>query len=431
MKQTRSTWAAATIVAVLQVSPLAHAQDGLPGVGNAAATKLASSSPLVRSAYAQLLHHAKQIGDDRLRQQTLDALGNPQTCIRHRENLTAANKAALLQELIDAGLLSSADAAAFSGGALAGVFPPVLQDGTRCPQLPQPFLSAPGSAFGGHHSFPGGLSVHEHLNELSDLNLASVYRQNYGHSGLSGLPEVATQPPSPRRSEVFLDQDVIVAAPLWHDWAKPIVFQWNADGSEFPEFNFGGNGATDNYGSAGDSRTGAHHILGVAETIKRGLPPELVIAQASAHSTPTSGTEYKVVNWLRAAALIAGVDPVAEGYLERDAAGQLRLPALRALGEVDLNAAGQTNFLVEFPLHNLSDADFSCSGPAVSVIQIVLKTLAAEYGYDASQAAPYNLKYRNVALSHLSAERLLLVYSHAGLAGVRAELNKLRARKLL
>ncbi|MDB4986890.1 MAG: hypothetical protein JWN04_2068, partial [Myxococcaceae bacterium] len=75
-------------------------------------------------------------------------------------------------------------------------------------------------------------SVHEHLNELSDLNLASVYRQNYGHSGPSGLPEVATVAPSPRRPEVYLDQDVIVAAPLWHDWAKPIVFQWNADGSE-------------------------------------------------------------------------------------------------------------------------------------------------------------------------------------------------------
>ena len=424
-------WAAAAVVAALQVSSAVHGQDRVPGAGNAAAVKLATASPLVRSAYAQLLHHAKHLGDDRLRQQTLDALGNPQTCIRHRENLSEADKATLLQKLSDAGLLNSADAAAFPGGALAGVFPPVLQDGSRCPHLPQPFLSAPGSAFGGHHSFPGGLSVHEHLNELSDLNLAGVYRQNYGHSGLSGLPEVAPLAVNAKRSEVFLDQDVIAAAPLWHDWAKSIVFQWNADGSEFPELNFGGNGTTDNYGAAGDSRTGAHHILGVAETIKRGLPAELVIAQASAHSTPTSGNEYKVVNWLRAAALIAGVDPLTEGYLERDEKGQLRLPALRALGEVDLNAAGQTNFLAEFPLHNLSDADFSCSGPAVSVIQVVLKTLAKEFGYDALDVASYNLKYRNVALSYLSAERLLLVYSNAGLEGVRAELNKLRGRKLL
>jgi hypothetical protein len=65
------------------------------------------------------------------------------------------------------------------------------------------------------------------------------------------------------------------------------------------------------------------------------------------------------------------------------------------------------------------------------VVQVVLKALAPEYGYDASNVAPYNLEYRNVSLSHLSAERLLLIYSQAGLPGVRAELDKLRARKLL
>jgi len=43
------------------------------------------------------------------------------------------------------------------------------------------------------------------------------------------------------------------------------VFQWNEDGSEFKELNFGGNGSTDSFGSAGDSRSGGHHIIGVAE----------------------------------------------------------------------------------------------------------------------------------------------------------------------
>jgi len=408
----------------------AFAQEGV-GAGNATAAKLASASPLVRSAHAQLLLHARTIGDERVRRETLDALGNPQTCVRHRAGVKAETKTRILQQLLDAGLYTEADAAKFPGGALAGIFPPVGRDGSACPELPQPFLSAPGSTFGGHHSYPGGLSVHEHLNELNDLHLASAYRQNYGHSGFSGLPEVALLAPSAKRSEVFIDQDVIVAAPLWHDWAKPIVMQWNADGSEFPEFNFGGNGTTDSWGAAGDSRTGAHHILGVAETMKRDLPPELVIAQASAHSTPTSGNEYKVVNWLRAAAIIAGIDPVAEGYLERDAKNQLRLPALRALGEVDLTAAGQTNFLVEFPLHNISDSDFSCSGPSVSAVQTLLQNLAAHYGYDPADVATYNNRYRNVALSYSSAERLLMVYSHGGLAAVRAELDKLRARKLL
>jgi hypothetical protein len=60
----------------------------------------------------------------------------------------------------------------------------------------------------------------------------------------------------------------------------------------------------------------------------RGLSPKFVITQASAHSNPTSGNEDKVVNWLRAAAIIAGIDPVAKGYLRVDGASHLRLPAV-------------------------------------------------------------------------------------------------------
>ena len=36
-------------------------------------------------------------------------------------------------------------------------------------------------------------------------------------------------------SDISIDQDLIIAPPIWHDWAKTIVFQWNADGTEFQE----------------------------------------------------------------------------------------------------------------------------------------------------------------------------------------------------
>ncbi len=65
---------------------------------------------------------------------------------------------------------------------LAGIFPPLLEDGTECPRLPQPFFSAPGSSYGGHHSFPGGLVVHETFNDLSGIQLAAGYRRVYGSS---------------------------------------------------------------------------------------------------------------------------------------------------------------------------------------------------------------------------------------------------------
>src|SRR5215475_3287367 len=298
------------------------------GAGNANAIALAQKSPAVQTAYNYLITQAQSINNEKLRFQTLDAISNATTCVKHRVGVSPAKQQQILQQLEQAGLVDLNDDKTFPGGLLAGVFPPLLNDGSACPQLPQAFFSAPGSVFTGHHSYPGGLPIHEANNDTSDQYLANQYRAMYGHStfGFVALdPQVLNKPPQ-ERSTVFIDQDVIVAAPIWHDWGKSIVFQWNADGTEFPELNFGGNGVTDNNGAAGNSKTGAHHIISVAESMARGLSPAFVITQASAHSNPTSGNEYKVVNWLRAAAIMAQIDPVARGYLMVDAQNNLRLP---------------------------------------------------------------------------------------------------------
>jgi hypothetical protein len=211
-----------------------------------------------------------------------------------------------------------------------------------------------------------------------------------------------------------------------------MVFQWNANGTEFVELNFGGAGTNDNFGGTpGDSRTGGHHIITIAEEIARGLSPEFVITMACAHSAPTSGNEFKVVNWLRAAAIIAQIDPVAAGYLYLDTKGNLRLPPLRQLGNsVDLNANGQTNVLTEYTLHNLSDADFTYSGPAIDAMNIVLATLAPEFGHNPTDA-DYFLSFRNPIFSYMTAERLLIIYSEKGSDGIRQELKKLQARGVI
>jgi hypothetical protein len=424
--------------AVLSSSAQTPSQT-VPGAGNGQAQTLAASSELVQSAYLFDLAQAATLTDATLRAQTLDALGNPQTCIHHRANLSAAKKATIVQQLLSAGLLNPADNATFPGGLLAGVFPPVLNDGTACPQLPQPFWSAPGSTFGSHHSYPGGLPVHEANNDTADIDLGAEYRNVYGQQDASGLAFVnglniaAPQPLSPQNSGAFLSQDILQGAPLWHDWAKPIVFQWNADGTEFQELSIGGNGQlTDGFnGSAGDARTGGHHILSIAESMARGLSPAFVITQASAHSAPTSGNEFKVVNWIRAAAIIDGIDPIAKGFLTMDGQGNYRLPALREVGQVNLIAAGQTNILTEYELHNLSDADFTFSGPAVAADQTILAQLAPSFGYNPADTAKYNWKFRNVVLSNFSAERLYTAYQAQGLAGVRTEIQILRDRGAL
>jgi len=426
--KTRFAAIALTLAALSMTSAMAQT-----GAGNGNAIALAKKSPAVETALSFLISQAQQLQDDNLRTQTLDAISNPTTCVKHRANVTPAMQQAIVQQLLAAGLADPADDTKFPGGLLAGIYPAIVNDGSACPQLPQAFFSAPGSVYGGHHSYPGGLPIHESNNDTSDVFLASQYRAVYGHSayGFPSLdPKVVQKKPS-EKGEVFIDQDIIVGAPIWHDWGKSIVFQWNADGSEFPELNFGGNGLTDNYGASGNSKTGGHHIISVAEAMTRGLSPAFVITQASAHSNPTSGNEYKVVNWIRAAAIIAQIDPVAAGYLTLDAHGNLRLPALRKLGDIDLADLGQTNVLAEYTLHNLSDADFTYSGPAVAAAQTILQTLAPRYGYDPSNVSVYNNGYRNPVLSFLTGERILMIYSEQGLAGVQTEIDKLKKSHII
>src|SRR5229473_2006159 len=438
MTQLKNTLSLGLLSVTLGLAVLpARAQDQtVPGAGNAAAMALSNKSPMVQSAREFLLKNIKRIDDASVRAVTLDAIANPATCVTHRAGLKDSQKDTILQELIAAGLVDVRDNSAFPGGLKAGVFPPLLDDGDACPKLPQTFFSAPGSFFGGHHSYPGGLPVHESFNDVSSLNLANGYRRVYGHSE-GGLPVIdlsdASVLLSDKPADIFLSEDVMIAAPIWHDWAKSMVFQWNSDGSEFQELSFGGNGQTDNFGAPGNSKTGAHHMISAAEAMKRGLPADLVIAQVSAHSHTIPDNEFKVVNWLHTAAILAQIDPVARGYLSRDAQGRLRLPPLRHLGEVNLNAASpsQTNILAEYPLHALSDADSTLTEPAVTIDEVILTTLASEFGFDPNQVAAYNNGFRNPVLSFLTAERLLIIYGNSGLDGVRAEINNLRKRGII
>jgi hypothetical protein len=435
----KATWklicaaSAAALGITLAVQTAAADDQTKTGAGNAAAIALAKKSPMVASAYQFLLEQAERLKDNKLRKETLDALGNPQTCVHHRANLTDAQKDALVQTLMNQKLVNPADAASITGGVKAGIFPALVDDGTACPKLPQAFFSAPGStSVFGHHSYPGGLVIHESNNDVADIHLAAEYRQVYGHSRHNGFPTLDTD--DFRRfsgddggSDIFIDEDLIIGAPLWHDWAKPMVFQWNANGTKFIELNFGGTGTNDNFGGTPrDSRTGGHHIMTVAEEMARGLSPEFVITQASAHSAPTSGNEYKVVNWLRAGAILAQIDPVASGYLTKDASGSFRLPALRQLGNnVDLLANGQTNVLTEYTLHNLSDADFTYSGPAVDIDNVLLASLAPQFGISTSDPN-YFLNFRNPVLTFFTGERLAIIYSNEGIGGVKRAVQQLR-----
>jgi hypothetical protein len=401
-------------------APLFAADQTLPGVGNAAADQVAASSRRVQEAHAFLVASAKRIHDRALRTATLDLLENRGFCVSSRAGVDAAKQDQIIAKLLAAGLLNAADDATFPGGLKAGVFPAIADVGTPCPHMPMSFDAAAGSSFTSHHGYPGGLPIHEANNLRAGLGLADGYRRNY--EAVEDSHDSDDEAEGWMRSPFFIDNDVIIAAPIWHDWAKTMVFQWTAEGSEFKELNIGGT-------PANGTATGGHHVISIAESIKRGLSPVFVIAQASAHSNPTLGNEFKVVAWIRAAAILAQVDPVAAGYLATDATGAFRLPPLRKLASgVNLNAAGQTNLLAEYTIHNLSDGDFTFSIPAAGDASVLIAQLAPRYGFDPTDVVTYNTRYRNVVFANISEERLTILYGNGGLAAVSAELDALRAR---
>ena len=419
---------------VLGATALAADQTGT-GPWNEGATRLAESSALVRSSMDYIKAEVAKIGDPKIRQETQDAVFNRDTCVRFRAAMTAERKQLIVSKLTDEGLIDTSEAGRIPGGLVAGVFPGVRDEGSDCPKLPLPYVGAPGSVFGGHHSEPGGLPIHVAVNLTSSLNLANTYRKIYGNLDAKGLPVVGAGEGGGGTADkdLAIDQDIAIGAPIWHDWAKTMVFQWNADGSEYAEMNFGGAGKNDAWGTPGSTKTGGHHLMGVAESMARGMPPAFVIAQASAHGAPTAGNEFSVVNWLRTAAIMANVDPVERGYLIKDATGRLRVAPVRKLGSVNVLASlpNQSNLLYEYVMHNLSDADFTFTGPAVVQSELFLRTVAPKFGYDPADATRYNTEFRNPALSHLAAERIFILYGNGGIERVEAEISKLKSAGLI
>src|SRR5215472_10535546 len=142
-KRRQHIWLGLLSMSLGFVAQPVRADQTVPGAGNATAIALSDRSPMVQSAKEFLLGQINNIGNATIRVATLDAIGNPQTCVTHRAGLTASDKQTIVQRLIAAGLVDTADGSTFPGGLLAGVFPPLLNDGSACPQLPQTFFSAP------------------------------------------------------------------------------------------------------------------------------------------------------------------------------------------------------------------------------------------------------------------------------------------------
>jgi hypothetical protein len=343
--------------------------------GNAQAILLAARSRIVGAAADATLQMAQALPNPDISAATVAILQDPAPTYQLRSP-TAADKTAVRQDLLAAGLIPERTT-------VEGIFPPVAD-----PNLaPQMFWSAPGSTYSGHHSSPGGLVIHEWVNASLARAFLDIYDAAYGLVSNSAA----------------IDYSIAQAAPLWHDIHKVTVFQWNPNGSEFAEQVI--------------ADTGAHHPLSGAEAIVRGMPPAFVIALLSAHDAPTTVNTnpdqtglQRLTNYVRAAAIIARVDPVAAGLLR--------------LGSDGAYSLNQNPPRVEGFINHLSDHDFLFSGDSAALMIRTLRQIAADYGINPErEEARFNL-FRNLVFSQVPDMRLYGVFQTGGVAAVKATIDR-------
>lgn len=315
--------------------------------------QMATTSPLATDAWHYLVETAGTIGEASLREKVRAILDNPAPTLAKRL-ADPGTRAAVHAALAAKGLLK--------GQTVDGLVPPTADPS----KAPQPFRCAPGSGYASHHAFPGGLVVHTAGNLRTTLGIYEGYKKNYGFA---------------------LDRDTAVASQMLHDLHKPWVFVWEPDGGCRTEQTLAG--------------TGEHHVLSVAESIVRGLPPQVIVAQACAHNHPGDAKdEAEVVGWLTAAALLAGVDPVAAGLLEK---GGATLPLPRRM---------------EGFVCHLGDHDWVLTVPAGKWMVAALGDLARErYGIADAKSKAFN-QFHNYVFSRATMMGLYETYAVSGKDGL-------------
>lgn len=284
--------------------------------------QIAQRSPLAHRSFAYIDECISQIQDGALKRATRSMIENPAPTFMAYYLGQPDRQDALFGNLKEKNLLA-ADVTREQ------LFPPC-----QSADLPaQPMLSAPGSDYNSHHSYPGGLCAHTATNLRHAIDYKHTYEQLFRYS---------------------LSLDVLFASQTLHDLQKTWVFQWRDDGSCLQELTIGG--------------TGAHHIFSLAQSMTHDLPADVILAQACAHTNPgVLDGEKKIAGWLTAAAMMARVDPVAKGYVT----DQQTLP---------------TPHKQEWFVSHICDYDFVFANPAAKDAIAVLKDIAKEdYGMTEQQ----------------------------------------------
>ncbi len=295
--------------------------------------EMARRSHLVMSHYQELLNQANSLKNPVYRQLMIEVLTEPRMTFMEMYDTTEKREAAKAK-LVQHGYAPKTVPA-------EELFP-------HNPMNPQPYLSTPSSHFDFYNAHPGGLCVTVALNCRIAEYYTHIYQDHFG---------------------VPIDREIPVACLCIHEYPKTWLYFWREDWT-WPDDPL----------TIGDASWDAHDLYVTAELMHRKIDPLMVTAVAAAHDMgqleawmegPRAVCRWsgydEVVKFLHAGALLAGVDPVAYGVLER-VNGQLRLPPQPAEIWIsylaDMNwpyTMGAAHRLTEPVIQEIAAADYGLS----------------------------------------------------------------------
>jgi hypothetical protein len=251
-------------------------------------TNMANASRLVSAAYNELLQVAASLEDSSYRRLMTECIAAPKVTFLEKYP-SEADRHKLFAEMVKLGFFNSQDSPEH-------VWPAGHMQ-------PQSYLTAPSSHNDFYNAHPGGLAVTVAYN----IRMAEAYTNNYRQ--MFGVP---------------INRDLPSAALCVHEYPKVWLYQWKQDGSWLEEPR-----------TVYDDTWHAHCIYVTAELMHRRHDARIVMAMAAAHQLSALEASMdghrvvckwhgldRVAHFIKAAAVMAQVDPVDYGLLERTRAGR-------------------------------------------------------------------------------------------------------------
>lgn len=341
--------------------------------------EMARASLLVTGTYNELLRTAASIEDEGYRRLMTECIVSPKVSFLEMYP-SEDDRRKMFDEMVRLGFFNVEDDPDH-------VWPAHHMD-------PQTYLTAPSSHNDFYNAHPGGLAVTVAYN----IRMAEAYTANYRQ--MYGVP---------------INRDVSVAGLLIHEYPKVWLYQWQEDGTwrEEPRTVY-------------DDTWHAHCIYVTAELVHRRFDSRIVMAMAAAHQLGMLDASMDgrrvVCNWvgfdrvahfIKAASVLAQVDPVDYGLLERKDGKEVlaSVPAEQWITHLaDMNwpyTMGGAHLYTEPALRRIAEDDYGVKG-------------------DDLHGKPFN-QLKNYVWSQLSQIALYEILVREGEDAVRKTVNRLVA----